>query len=150
MYRSTFSWLRHWRWVVSFTPLPLYPRYPFSRRLGGPQSQSGRCGGETILDPTRMVNRDYVANHITGWKGLVFVQLYHISLNSRTHGEKYLPSMLQKRPLTLELDGGEWSASCPSCFTPGGKKPSTQWIWRGLVGPQSQSGCCAEEKNLLP
>jgi hypothetical protein len=28
MYRSTFSWPRHtsWRWVVSFTPQPLYPR----------------------------------------------------------------------------------------------------------------------------
>jgi hypothetical protein len=42
------------RWVVSFTPLPLYPRgkiprYPLDRRLSGPQSQSGRCGEETIL-----------------------------------------------------------------------------------------------------
>jgi hypothetical protein len=36
-----------WRWVVSFTPLPLYPqgkilRYPLDRRLGGPQSRVGR------------------------------------------------------------------------------------------------------------
>jgi hypothetical protein len=36
-----------WRLVVSFTPRPLYPRwqappYPFDRRLGGSQSQSGR------------------------------------------------------------------------------------------------------------
>jgi hypothetical protein len=43
--------------VVSFTPLPLYPRgmspwYPLGRRLGGPQSRSGRRGGENILDPT--------------------------------------------------------------------------------------------------
>jgi hypothetical protein len=39
------------RWVVNFTPLPLYPRgksprYPLDRRLGGPQSQSGRLGEE--------------------------------------------------------------------------------------------------------
>jgi hypothetical protein len=32
-----------WRWVVSFTPRPLYPRgksprYPLDRRLGGPES----------------------------------------------------------------------------------------------------------------
>jgi hypothetical protein len=32
-----------WRWVVSFTPLPLYPRgkspqHPLDRRLGGPQA----------------------------------------------------------------------------------------------------------------
>jgi hypothetical protein len=43
-----------WRWVVSFTPLPLYPRgksprYPLDRRLGGPQSQSGRRGEVKIL-----------------------------------------------------------------------------------------------------
>jgi hypothetical protein len=42
-----FSWLgTSWRWVVSFTPLPLYPqgnspRYPLYRKLGEPQSQSG-------------------------------------------------------------------------------------------------------------
>jgi hypothetical protein len=28
------------------------PRYPLYRRLGGPQSQSGRCGEEKILHPT--------------------------------------------------------------------------------------------------
>jgi hypothetical protein len=38
-----------WRWVVSFMPRPLYPRgkspwYPLDRRLGGPQSRSGRDG----------------------------------------------------------------------------------------------------------
>jgi hypothetical protein len=47
------SW---WR-VVSFTPLTLYPwgnspRYALYRRLGGPQSRSGRCGKKKILDPT--------------------------------------------------------------------------------------------------
>jgi hypothetical protein len=39
------------RWVVSFTPQPLYPQgsnswHPSDRRLGGPQSQSGHSGGE--------------------------------------------------------------------------------------------------------
>jgi hypothetical protein len=38
-----------WKWVISFTPLPLYPRgknpsYPLDTRLGGPQSRSGRRG----------------------------------------------------------------------------------------------------------
>jgi hypothetical protein len=38
-----------WRWVVSITPRPLYPRgksprYPLGRRLDGPQSRSGRHG----------------------------------------------------------------------------------------------------------
>jgi hypothetical protein len=40
-----------WRWVVSLTPRPLYlqeksPRYSLDRRLGGPQSRSGRDGEE--------------------------------------------------------------------------------------------------------
>jgi hypothetical protein len=38
-----------WKWVVSFTPRPLHPwgkspNYPLERRLGVPQSRSGRCG----------------------------------------------------------------------------------------------------------
>jgi hypothetical protein len=45
-----------WRRVVNFGPRPLYPRgksprYPLDRRLGGPQSRSGRFGEEKILDP---------------------------------------------------------------------------------------------------
>jgi hypothetical protein len=36
-----------WRWVVNFTPRPLYPQgkslqYLLARRLGGPQSRSGQ------------------------------------------------------------------------------------------------------------
>jgi hypothetical protein len=26
------------------------------------------------------------------------------------------------------LVGGEWSTSCPSCFTPGEEAPSTLWV----------------------
>jgi hypothetical protein len=47
-----------WKWMVSFTPRPLYPRgksprYPLDRRLGGPQSQSGRYEEVKIIPPTR-------------------------------------------------------------------------------------------------
>jgi hypothetical protein len=43
-------------WSAS-RPKPLYPRgnsprYALDRRLGGPQSRSGRRGEEKILDPT--------------------------------------------------------------------------------------------------
>jgi hypothetical protein len=61
--------------VVSFTLRPLYPqgksrRYPLDRRLGGPQSRSGRRGEEKILDPTGTRNSDPlvvqpVASHYT-------------------------------------------------------------------------------------
>jgi hypothetical protein len=42
--------------VVSFTPRPLYPQgkspwYPLDRRLGGPQSRSGRGGEEKNSQP---------------------------------------------------------------------------------------------------
>jgi len=45
-----------WRWVVTFTPRPLYsqekrPRYPLYRRLGGPQIRSGHGGKESLLLP---------------------------------------------------------------------------------------------------
>jgi hypothetical protein len=52
MYKSYFYLGTSWGWVASFTPRPLYPRYPFGRRLGGPQSRSGRRTGEKVLDPT--------------------------------------------------------------------------------------------------
>jgi hypothetical protein len=46
-----------WRWVVSFTSLPLYPPekkppYPLDWKLGGLQSLSGRREEEKVLDPT--------------------------------------------------------------------------------------------------
>jgi hypothetical protein len=46
-----------WMRMVSFTPQPLYPQgkspwYPLDRRLGGPQSWSGRYGEMKILGTT--------------------------------------------------------------------------------------------------
>jgi len=38
--------------------------------------------------------------------------------------------------LTSALDGGEWSASRPSRFTPRERAPSTHWIG-GWVGPRA-------------
>jgi hypothetical protein len=45
-----------WRWVVSFTPRPLYPQgkcpfYPLDRRLGGPQSRSWHGSEEENSQP---------------------------------------------------------------------------------------------------
>jgi hypothetical protein len=44
------------RWVVSFTPLSLYPQgkspwYPLDGRVGGHQSRSGRSGEEKNSQP---------------------------------------------------------------------------------------------------
>jgi hypothetical protein len=57
MYRSHFSWYRHYLDVSGQVHAPpALPRgkslrYPLNR-LGGPQSRSGRRGEERILDPT--------------------------------------------------------------------------------------------------
>jgi hypothetical protein len=53
---SFFDLGTRWRWVVSFTPRPLYPQgksplYPLDRGLGGPQSRSGRGGEEKNFQP---------------------------------------------------------------------------------------------------
>jgi len=51
--------------------------------------------------------------------------------------------------LTSALDGGELSASHPSCFTPQGKSP---WypLEGKLGGPQSQSGSSGKRKTPSP
>jgi hypothetical protein len=55
IYSSTIIELvTRWRWAVGFTPRQLFPRekssrYALDRRLGGPQSPSGRCGEERNL-----------------------------------------------------------------------------------------------------
>jgi hypothetical protein len=50
--------------------------------------------------------------------------------------------------MTSALVGGEWLASRPGRFTPGGKPPYP--LDRRLVGPQSHSGRHGEEKFLDP
>jgi hypothetical protein len=49
-----------WRWVVSFTPRPLYPHgkspwYPLDRRLGGAQNRSVRGGEERDSQPVQVL-----------------------------------------------------------------------------------------------
>jgi hypothetical protein len=47
--------------------------------------------------------------------------------------------------LTSALDGDEWSASLPGCFTTGENAPDTRCVG-GWV--QSRSGRCEEHKDL--
>jgi hypothetical protein len=47
------------------------------------------------------------------------------------------------------LDGGEWSASRPSCLTPGGESPHYP-LDRKLRAHRNWSGCCGIQKNILP
>jgi hypothetical protein len=65
-----------WRWVVSFTHRPLYPRYPLDMRLVGPQSRSGRsCEKKKKSNPclcSSAGNRTPVAQPLAVSKGFIF------------------------------------------------------------------------------
>jgi hypothetical protein len=50
---------------------------------------------------------------------------------------------------TSALDGGEWPSFTPRPLYPRGKSPRYP-LDRRLGGPQSRSGCCGVERNLLP
>jgi hypothetical protein len=72
------------RWVVSFTPRPLYSQgkntwYPLDRRLGGPQSRSGLGGEEInskpwsgletpIIQPVAQRYSTELSRHLNVWK----------------------------------------------------------------------------------
>jgi hypothetical protein len=70
MYRSAFlNLIISWRYVVSFTPRPLYlrgksPRCPLDRRLGRPQNRSDRHVEEKNFTPTGTILQ-LVANRYT-------------------------------------------------------------------------------------
>jgi hypothetical protein len=49
--------------------------------------------------------------------------------------------------LTSATDGGEWSASRPGHFTPGGRTPCTHWT-EGWVGPRN--GLDTVSKRKIP
>jgi hypothetical protein len=51
--------------------------------------------------------------------------------------------------LTLALDGGEWSASCPGHFTPRERAPGIHWIG-GWVGPRTILDVVVERKIPSP
>jgi hypothetical protein len=60
------------RWVVNFTPRPLYPRgkrprCPLYMRLGGLQNLSGRCGVEKNLLPSPESNPGRPARGCADW-----------------------------------------------------------------------------------
>jgi hypothetical protein len=76
--------------VVSFTPRLLYPRgkgprYPTDESLVGPQSWSGRCREEKILDPTRTQTQ-------TPWSS----SLYPVTLLITLSRLLYVGSVLMK------------------------------------------------------
>jgi hypothetical protein len=52
-YNSKHNLGARFRWEVSFTPRPLRSRYPFCRKLSGPEIRSRRCGEGNVSAPAR-------------------------------------------------------------------------------------------------
>jgi hypothetical protein len=81
--------------VVSFTPRPLYPQgkrpwYQFDRRLGGPQSRSGRGDGEKNSQPppgielsSKISNKLYSAVRLMNFISTVFSLLISLCSSVR-------------------------------------------------------------------
>jgi hypothetical protein len=84
----------NWRRVVSFTPRPLYPRYPLHRRLGGPQSQSGPFGELKILDLSIFALTRYYPVTISL---SVYVDFNYFICNSQndSSSDKFVPSEIK-------------------------------------------------------
>ena len=96
------------RWVVSVTPRPLFipgkTRYPFYRRLGGPQGRSGQvrkislltgirspdrpARSQYVFDMIRVIKGDYVTKQnypvdMCDWNG-IFLSLHRVFWNLRS------------------------------------------------------------------
>jgi hypothetical protein len=78
--------------VVSFTSLPLHPQgkrpwYPFDRRLGGPQSQSGRGGKEknsqTLLGLEPPIIQPVAQSYTTELSRVFNQHSYEINIQNR-------------------------------------------------------------------
>jgi hypothetical protein len=85
-------------------------RYALSRRLGGPQSRSGRCGKETNLSRNRSSAVQPVARRYTGSAilGLVSKDLHIINISSSGSGGKvsYTFSVMSKMPAEINVCTG--------------------------------------------
>jgi hypothetical protein len=85
MYRTKYSWPRHWLEVSGKLHVPAAlppekdPRYPLYRRLGEAQGRSGRGGEEKILTlpglELRPLVAQFVASRCTDYAILVLLDI---------------------------------------------------------------------------
>jgi hypothetical protein len=67
--------------VVSSTRLPLHPRYPLDRRLGGPQNQSGLLGENSYPHLDSNSNPSVVQRVASRYTDCAISALYHVHTN---------------------------------------------------------------------
>ena len=132
-------------WSAARPGLTLPPgktRYPFYRRLGGPQGRSGRAEN---LVPTGIRSRTVqpVVSHYNDWATQPTLT-EHYAVKAKGGVKVWFQGFL-----TSALDGGEWSASQPCGFTPWRKSP-TYWqdgIWVVSEPVRSLWSCLCRESN---
>jgi hypothetical protein len=95
------------------------------KRLGGPQSRSGRGGSKGKSKVVPVLKQAPRHENVLGNGGIA------------------------PRLLTSTLGGGEWSASSPRRFIRGERAPGTHWIER-WVGPRAGLDVAEKRKNPSP
>jgi hypothetical protein len=111
-----------WRRVVSFTPLPLYPRgkssqYPSHVRLVGSQNCFGRCGERKYLMPLPGIESQFFGHPAVPHGGGELGRCTTISFTFVLY-ELILPSLFINDPTIQHLQSGRLKASLnkPWCF----------------------------------
>jgi len=108
--------------------------------------------GEKVSSPVRIRIRDHSVasrypDHSTASPKRIRVTILVVTVRAvKACGE------MEVRPylfLTLAVQRGEWSASCPDRLTASDSSHSTRWIWV-WVGPKGLSWCLGGELYLLP
>jgi hypothetical protein len=143
-------------WVVSFTPRPLYPLgkspwYPLDRRLGGHQSHSGLGWDKKNSQPLSGLEPPIIQlvaeRYTTDLSRLLSTR--NILTQHHTMKAYWEWRYSSAHSLTSALDGGEWSASRPGCFTPRERAPDIHWIgdW---VGPRAVLDAMVKKKIPSP
>jgi hypothetical protein len=151
----------NWRWVVSFTPLPIYtrgksPLYPLDRRLGGAHSWSRRRGEEKILDPIRIRNPTprHVQPVASRYTGYCLTSCSLVKVNRRFGGTHCLhyQGWLVSQARNQHETGSKGSSACYAVRT---SNPTICInISRYLIGRifhslQTQTICCHTSSSAV-
>jgi hypothetical protein len=129
MYKSTFSWPRHYFFIVSGVGLSPLGTVATTGLLYQPQmideDDCGEISGIKIGRGNRNTRRK------TAPAPLCSPQIPHDQTRAQTRaaavGSQRLTTWAMARP-TSALAGGEWLTSRPCRFTPGKEPPRTHWI----------------------
>jgi hypothetical protein len=107
----------------------------------------GRCeldlsglGQEALAEPCEHGNEPCGSIKVNVKLSLCFFLTKHHTMKEYCGVEEDLHAFL-----TSTLNGGEWSASRPGCFTPRERAPGTHWIG-GWVGPRTCMDVVAKRK----